>query len=157
MCLIHIIGINLVYTAYKMVPLFTPVWSWDWADWETFPRSQVKDAAEPGIEPSYPKMQPREFHNQPSYAVSTLLSSTSFSPNNYSSWQIVDVCFEQHWARTGYRNIRSSYWLGSNWGRKRTFLFLQTVYRVCTLSLFSLYYSANNQLHHYKEETADLL
>lgn len=42
-------------------------------------------------------------------------------------------------------------------GEKRTFLFLQTVYRVCMLSLFSLYYSANNQLHHYKEETADLL
>lgn len=99
------------------------MWSWDWANWENFPRSQEKDVAEPGVEPSYPKMQPREFHKQPSYAVSTLLSSTSFSPNNYSSWQMVDVCFEQHWARTGYRNIRSSYWLGSNWGGKKDISF----------------------------------
>lgn len=77
--------------------------------------------------------------------------------NCYSSWQTLDVCYAQHWAHTGYRNNRSSYWLGSIWGNKGHSFFFRQFTGLCTLSLFLLYYSANNLLHHYKEETADLM
>lgn len=41
--------------------------------------------------------------------------------------------------------------------KKRDIFFFRQFTGLCTLSLFLLYYSANNLLHHYKEETADLM
>lgn len=129
-----------------MVPLTTHLWNWD-SRLRDFPK-----VTREGTEPSCPTEQPRDLLTLPAplSCFRSALLNTLF-PHYYSSWQTLDACSVQHWAHTGYRNIRSSYWLGSNWGK----FFFRQFTGLCMLSIFVLYYSASNLLHRYKEETAD--
>lgn len=136
-----------------MVPLIMNLWDWDsrLRDFLKITREGCSRAKNRNKLPQN-AAQGSSSHNQPLYLVSALLSSTPFFLTNYySSWQTLDACSVQHWARTGYRNIRSSYWLGSNWGK----FFFRQFTGLHMLSIFLLYYSASNLLHRYKEETAD--
>lgn len=112
-----------------MVPLITRLWNWDSRlkdfpkiTWEACSRARNWTKLPQNTAQGVPHMT-----NPPILFLLCFPQHPSLLTNYYSSWQTLDVCYAQHWAPTGYRNIRSSYQLGSSWGKKGQF-FLQTVY-----------------------------